>query len=186
MPLECNSSSMPIQHRSGISKALHLPWNPHQYLLTILSLSLLECSSSSTLSPSSDILSSPSSILFVSFHRAFYLTYHGFHSQRLQLLFLHISLLIALPHLASSTSFHPAVCVAHHELISPLNIIVITSWFSMSPPNSLPLDAITEGLVTFGGVMLHFMFPMYQILCIWSIHLLSILLLFFGQIYFFS
>lgn len=39
--------------------------------------------------------------------------------------------LSALPRLASSTSFHPAVCVAHRELISPLNIIVITSWFSL-------------------------------------------------------
>lgn len=157
MSLECNSSSMPIQHRSGLSKVLPLSWNSLYYLLTIFSLPLLECSNSGTCLQAQIVyLLHP--LYSREFPQSFLLDLPHFHFQQSWLVFLHISIscLISLPCLASSTLFHPAVCVPHHELIFLFEHRCSYSFSVLCESTEFTLtDAITEELGTFGGVMLH-------------------------------
>lgn len=143
-------SSMPVIYRFGLFRVLVTSWNSHWFLVTILSLSLLDCTISSTLSSSSDVrLLDPSYcwkgifFLFLSFFLLAWLCFSLLIFQIICLQYFYLFHIIPI-------FFYSAVCV--FECIYKYFLSGISS-------NLLALDAMSVGLIIFGEAVLSFFFP---------------------------
>lgn len=150
-------SSMPTIYRFGLSRVLVISWNSNQFLVTILSLSLLDGTTPSTLPWSTDIglrWIHPVAVRRVCFLLHFFLI-HSFFFIKLallcfsflifQIIFLQYFYLFHI--IPCLPDFHSAVCV--FELVYKYFLSGISS-------NLLTLDAMIVELIRFGKAMLSF------------------------------